>query len=105
MESFHDRERAFEAKFALDAEMQFKAVARRNKRLGLWAAELMGLTGDKAEAYAMDVIRADFEEAGHEDVFRKVAADLGDRADEQTIRAKMETLLSEAKVELIGPKG
>ena len=105
MESFHDRERAFEAKFALDAEMQFKAVARRNKRLGLWAAELMGLTGDKAEAYAMDVIRADFEEAGHEDVFSKVAADLGDRADEQTIRAKMETLLSEAKVELIGPKG
>ena len=105
METFHDRERAFEAKFAHDAEMQFKAVARRNKRLGLWAAELLGKSGAEAEAYAMEVIRTDFEEAGHENVLRKVAADLGHRADEQTIRAKMDTLLSEAKVELMGKPG
>ena len=104
MESFHDRERAFESKFAHDAEMQFRAIARRNKRLGLWAAELLGKSGDEAEAYAMEVIRADFDEAGHEDVFRKVAHDLGHRADEPTIRAKMETLLSEVKAELAGTR-
>jgi hypothetical protein len=101
MKTFHERERAFESKFAHDAEMQFKAVARRNKRLGLWAADLLGKTGDEAEAYAMEVIRADFEEAGHEDVFRKVAADLGTRADEAMIRAKMEEFLAESKSELL----
>ncbi len=100
MSTFQERQRAFESKFAHDAEMQFKAVARRNKRLGLWAASLLGKTGDAAEDYAMEVIRADFEEAGHEDVFRKIAADLGHRADEATIRAKMEELLAEAKAEL-----
>lgn len=101
MSTFHERERAFENKFAHDAEMQFKAVARRNKRLGLWAAGLLGKTGAEAEAYAMEVIRADFEEAGHEDVFRKVASDLGNRADEATIRARMDQLLAEAKAELM----
>ena len=101
MTSFSERERAFENKFAHDAEMQFKAVARRNKRLGLWAADLLGKTGSEAEDYAMEVIRADFEEAGHEDVFRKVAADLGARADEATIRGKMAELLAEAKAELM----
>ncbi|WP_114965216.1 DUF1476 domain-containing protein [Alkalilacustris brevis] len=100
MSTFEERLRAFENKFAHDAEMQFKAVARRNKRLGLWAAELLGKTGEAAEAYAMEVIRADFEEAGHEDVFRKVAADLGTRATEAEIRARMEELLAEAKAEL-----
>jgi len=101
MSTFDDRERAFESKFAHDAEMQFRAVARRNKRLGLWAAGLLGKSGDDAEAYAMEVIRADFEEVGHEDVFRKVAADLGTRADEATIRAKMADLLTEAKAEIV----
>jgi hypothetical protein len=100
MTTFNDRERAFENKFAHDAEMQFKAVARRNKRLGLWAAGLLGKTGADAEAYAMEVIRADFEEAGHEDVFRKVKSDLGDLADDDTIRARMETFLAQAKSEL-----
>ncbi len=100
METFRERERAFETKFAHDAEMQFKAVARRNKRLGLWAAGLLGKSGQAAEDYAMEVIRADFEEAGHEDVFRKVAHDLGNRADEATIRTKMAEFLSEAKAEL-----
>ena len=100
MTSMQDRERAFENKFAHDQEMVFKAVARRNKKLGLWAAGLLGKTGDAAEAYAMDVIRADFEEAGHDDVVRKVAADLAGLADEATIRAQMATLLIEAKAEL-----
>lgn len=100
MTSLSDRERAFENKFAHDQEMIFKAVARRNKKLGLWAAGLLGKTGDDAEAYAMDVIRADFEEAGHEDVVRKVAADLAGKADEATIRGMMATMLTEAKAEL-----
>jgi len=102
MSSFDDRERAFETKFAHDMEMQFKAVARRNKLLGLWAADLLGRTGQSAEDYAMEVIRADFEEAGHEDVFRKVKADLAGLADEATIRAKMADFLIEAKVSLSG---
>jgi hypothetical protein len=102
MNTFEDRKRAFESKFAHDAEMQFKAVARRNKKLGLWAAELLGKSGAEAEAYAMEVIRADFEEAGHEDVFRKVAHDLAGKADEATIRGRMAALLDEAKAELIG---
>jgi hypothetical protein len=100
MTTFNDRERAFENKYAHDAEMQFKAFARRNKKLGLWAAELLGKSGDAAEDYAMEVIRSDFEEEGHEDVFRKVSTDLGDKADEATIRAKMAELLAEAKAEL-----
>lgn len=101
MTTFDDRENAFEAKYAHDAEMQFKADARRNKLLGLWAAEIMGKTGDDATAYAREVIKSDFEEAGHEDVFRKVAGDLGDRADEATIRAKMAELLIEAKAQVM----
>ncbi|PRX32744.1 hypothetical protein SAMN05216257_10632 [Meinhardsimonia xiamenensis] len=101
MTTFDEREHAFEAKFAHDQEMQFKAQARRNKLLGLWAAELMGKTGEDAEAYAREVIRADFEEAGDEDVFRKVAADLGDRVDEATIRAKMAELMKIAKAQLM----
>ena len=101
MSTFDDRENAFENKFAHDAEMQFKAEARRNKLLGLWAAGLMGKTGEDAEAYAKEVIKSDFEEAGHEDVFRKVSGDLGEKADEATIRAKMDALMVEAKGQLI----
>jgi hypothetical protein len=100
MSTFENRERAFENKYAHDTEMQFKAVARRNKKLGLWAAGLLGKSGDAVEAYAMEVIRADFEEEGHEDVFRKVSADLTGKADEAAIRAKMAELLAEAKAEL-----
>ena len=100
MTTFQDRERAFENKYAHDQEMVFKAVARRNKKLGLWAANLLGKTGADAESYAMEVIRADFEEAGHEDVVRKLLADLTNVADEATIRAKMAELLTEAKAEL-----
>ena len=101
MSTFDERENAFESKFAHDAEMQFKAEARRNKLLGLWAAELMGKTGDEAAAYATEVIRSDFEEAGDEDVFRKVSSDLGDKADEQTIRTQMVALMIEAKAQLM----
>ena len=100
MSTMKDRENAFENKFAHDAEMQFKAEARRNKLLGLWAAELLGKSGDDAADYAKEVVKADFEEAGDEDVYRKVAGDLGDKADEATIRAKMVSLMSEAKAQL-----
>jgi hypothetical protein len=100
MTSFDERESAFENKFAHDAEMQFRAEARRNKLLGLWAAELMGKTGDEATAYARDVVKADFEEAGHEDVVRKVSGDLGDIATADEIRAKMAELLKVAKGQL-----
>jgi len=102
MTTFDDRENAFEAKFAHDEEMQFKAQARCNKLLGLWAAELLGMTGDEATAYAATVVKADFEEAGHEDVVRKVAADLGDKSTPEDIRAKMADLLVEAKAQLLG---
>ena len=81
--------------------MQFKADARRNKLLGLWAADLMGKSGDDAAAYAKDVIKADFEEAGHEDVVRKVAADLGDKSNPDEIRAKMSEFLATAKAQLM----
>lgn len=100
MSTMKDRENAFENKFAHDAEMQFKAEARRNKLLGLWAAELLGKTGEAAADYAKEVVKADFEEAGHEDVYRKVAGDLGDKADEATIRAKMAAFMTEAKAQV-----
>ena len=101
MSTFDDREHAFEAKFAHDAEMQFKAEARRNKLVGLWAADLLGKAGADADAYAAEVIKADFEEPGDEDVYRKLAGDLGDRADETTIRAKMAECMAEAKAQLM----
>lgn len=92
MTTFDDRENAFEKKFAHDADMQFRAEARRNKLLGLWAAALMGKDPEAAADYAREVIAADFAEAGDEDVFRKVAGDLGTLADAATIRAKMAEL-------------
>jgi hypothetical protein len=101
MTSFDDRENAFEAKFAHDADMQFRAEARRNKLLGLWAAGLMGKTGDDAAAYAMEVVNSDFEEAGIEDVVRKVAADLAGKASADDVRAKMAELLGLAKSQLM----
>ncbi len=101
MSTFDDREHAFEAKYAHDEEMNFKAQARANKLLGLWAAEMLGKTGDDADAYAKEVIKADFEEAGHEDVVRKVAADLDGKADANAIRAKMAELLPLAKAQLM----
>lgn len=101
MTTFDDRETAFESKFALDATLQFRAEARRNKLLGLWAAGLMGKTGDEAAAYAVEVISADFEEAGVEDVVRKVAGDLAGKASADEVRAKLMALMPEAKAQLL----
>lgn len=100
MTTFDERESAFENKFAHDAEMQFRAEARANKLLGLWAAELMNKKGDEADAYAKEVVKADFEEAGHEDVVRKVSGDLGDIATADEIRAKRAECLAMAKAQL-----
>lgn len=101
MTTFDDRERGFENKFAHDEEMQFRAVARRNRLLGLWAAGLLGKSGDEADAYAREVVKSDFVEAGEHDVYRKVAADLGERATETEIRTKMVELLALAKGQLM----
>jgi len=101
MTSFDDRENAFENKFAHDAELKFKTEARRNKLLGLWAAELMGKSGDEAAAYAKEVIKADFEEAGDDDVLRKVAADLGGTSSKEEIREKMTELMKTAKTQMM----
>ncbi len=100
MSTFDSREDAFENKYAHDAQMQFKAEARRNKLLGLWAADLMGKSGDEADAYAKEVIKSDFEEAGDEDVYRKVSGDLGEKSDEASIRAKMAELMAVAKSQI-----
>jgi hypothetical protein len=104
MTTFDDREKAFEQMFARDAEMQFKAEARRNKLLGLWAAKRMGLGGDAAEAYARSVVLADLKEKGDEDVFTKVAGDLKEKgvavADEE-LRKQMRELLAQAKAQLM----
>ena len=100
MTTFDDRERGFEAKFALDQDQEFKAMARRNKLLGLWAAEKMGLSPDGAEDYAKAVVRADFDQPGEEDVFRKIAGDFkgsGLTASEGEIRSKMDEFASVAR--------
>jgi hypothetical protein len=101
MNSFDDRETAFESKFAHDADMQFRAEARANKLLGLWAADLLGKSDQDAADYAITVVSADFEEAGNEDVVRKVAADLAGKATADEIRAKLNALLPEAKAQLM----
>lgn len=103
MSSFDDRKRGEEAKFAMDQASEFKVMARRNKLLGLWAAELMGLTGSDAEAYAKTVVLSDLEEAGDDDVFRKVRGDFDvkdiDRSD-ASIREHMAELLSVAREQI-----
>jgi hypothetical protein len=99
MSQFDDRQKGQEAKFAFDAEKKFKAEARRNKLLGIWAAELLGHTGDAANAYAAEVVAADFEEAGDEDVFRKIRKDFDAKkvaTSDHVIRKKMEELLAVA---------
>ena len=104
MTQFDDRERAFETKFARDEEMQFRILARRNRLLGHWAARLMGLSEVETEAYAKDVVRADFEEAGDEDVIRKVLGDLtaaGVDADDAKIREALAMKLVEARRQII----
>ena len=101
MSTFDDRESAFENKFAHDEEMNFRAIARRNKLVGLWAAGLLGKSGDDAAAYAKEVVLSDFEEAGHDDVVRKLMGDLGDKASEAEVRAKMDEMLPIAKKQIM----
>ena len=97
--TFDKREDGFEKKFAHDEELRFKASARRNKLLGMWAAEKLGLSGGEAEAYAKEVVMADFEEAGDHDVFRKIRKDLDDKKvamSDQDIRGAMDELMAQA---------
>lgn len=101
MTTFDDREHAFEAKFAHDKEMLFRAEARRNRLLGEWAAEVMGKTGDEIRSYAMTVVTSDFNEPGDEDVFRKVKADLAGKVEEPEIRRKMIELRQIARHQVI----
>jgi hypothetical protein len=103
MTTFDKREEAFEKKYALDEEQKFKAVVRRNRLLGLWVAEKLGKSGDDANAYAKEVISADFEEAGDGDVVRKVIGDLsakGITISEQELRTRMDQLLAQAVVQV-----
>jgi len=104
MTTFDDRERAFENKFVHDQEMAFRITARRNRLIGQWAAELMGLTPEETEAYAKSVVQAEFEEAGDEDVIRKLLGDLVSAnvdADESRIRTTLADLEVEARRQLI----
>jgi len=99
--TFDKREEGFEKQFAHDEELKFKAMARRNKMLGLWAAGILGKSGADAEAYAKEVVLADFEEAGDNDVLRKVAKDLQPKGvTEQQVRAQMTELLAQAVEQL-----
>jgi hypothetical protein len=104
MTQFDDRERAFESKFAHDEQMNFRIVARRNRLVGEWAARKMGLSEEETASYAKDVVRADFEEAGDDDVIRKLVGDLtsaGVEIDESQIREALEHKLVEAKRQII----
>ena len=99
MTTFNDREKGFERKFAHDEELKFRATARRNKLLGLWAAEKLGLTGDEAQAYAREIVKADLAEPGEEDVFRKVRSDFdakGIAESDHQIRRMMGDLMAAA---------
>ena len=104
MNTFKDREKDFESRFQHDQELQFKATARRNKMLGLWAAGEFGLSGAEAESYAKEVVLADFEEPGDDDVLRKVLADFEEGnvgIDSSKIRHEMERLMPLAKQEIM----
>jgi hypothetical protein len=103
MTTFDKREEGFEKKFALDEELKFKAMARRNKLLGIWAAEKLGLTGAEAEAYAKEVVLSDFEEAGDHDVFRKIRKDFdakGVAQSDHQIRRTMDEFLEQAVAQI-----
>lgn len=104
MGTFDDRDHAFENKFAHDEQLMFKAFARRNKLLGLWAAEKLGKSGESAQSYAKEVVMADFDEPGDDDVLRKVSADFkagGVGVSDQELRYEMDRLLVLAKQEIL----
>ena len=100
MTTFDKREEGFEKKFAHDEELRFKAFARRNKLLGLWAAGLLGKSGPDADAYAKEIVMAEFGEHGDDDVLAKLKADLGSKVTEQQIRAQMSELLTQAVAQI-----
>ena len=102
MSTFDEREKSFEKKFAHDEELQFKISARKNKYIGQWASQILGYNSDQEKEYIQSVIKADFAEAGDEDVFRKVKADLKDHnISDEEIRKKMDELNEKAKSEFI----
>ena len=102
MSTFDEREKSFEKKFAHDEEMKFKVSAKRNKYLGQWASQILGYDQEKEKEYIQSVIKADFEEAGDEDVFRKLKKDLKDHnIPDEEIRKKMDELIEKAKSEFI----
>ena len=100
MTTFEDREKGFERKFAHDEELKFRATARRNRLIGLWAADKMGLTGDEAQAYAREVIKSDLAEPGDEDVFRKVRADFDAKGVDQSDH-QIRRIIGEMMVEAV----
>ncbi len=107
MSGFDDREKTFESKWAHDEELRFRVMARRNKLVGLWAAELMGLSGADADAYAQEVISANFQEPGDEDVYRKLKGDLdakGVEVSEHHVRKRMQNLLQDAQTQVVTEK-
>ena len=100
MTTFDKREEGFEKKFAHDEELKFKAMARRNRMVGMWAAGLLGKSGADADAYAKEVVLAEFEEGGDEDVVRKLAKDLAGKATEKEIRTHMSEMLAQAAAQI-----
>jgi len=104
MSTFDERQKGFEKKFEKDQEFQFKAMARRNRLLGLWAAELMGLKGEAADAYAKDVVKSDFDKPGDDDVLQKILKDFKAKAvtqSEHQVRRKMDELLDVAREQIM----
>lgn len=105
MTQFDERERAFENKFAHDEEMMFRAIARRNRMIGLWAAGLLGKKGEEAETYAMSLVRADIYEFGRGDIATRLATSLGNRITESEIREKIAEFQAKAKAEILSEAG
>ena len=107
MTTFDDRQKSFEKKFERDQDLHFRVNARRNKLLGLWAAEIMGKSGAVAEEYAKEIVLADFEKPGDDDVIQKLMKDLtaaGKPTEERTVRKQAERLMAEANTQLMEPK-
>ena len=100
MATFDERGRGYESKYALDQDQEFRAQARRNRWLGLWAGEILGKSGEALTAYAQEIVKADFEMPGEEDVVRRVEADLQGRPEAAQVRAKMAELLAKARQEV-----
>lgn len=100
-DSMNDRKKGFENKFAHDADLQFRVEARRNRLLGEWAGTLLGKEGEELKAYAKEVVHSDFEEAGDDDVLRKLTGDLGEKVPAAEVRAKMDVMLEQAKQQIM----